>query len=212
MPRTATAPEVPANRKRGRYAKTAGTREKILAAAWDVAQARGLHDVSLSEVASRAHVAIGNVSYHFGSREGLLWALMRSVADQIVQEVLRRTAEGSDYFERAEAALRAYLDFVHRHPAHVRLGEQLRHHRPELHRRYLDTRLEFQRTAVQKGIDEGTLRAMSEDELAATAHFLVGVSHSIDQMIEGIDGRGYTGDDVVVDTYMKILRGGLARS
>ncbi len=31
-------------------------------------------------------------------------------------------------------------------------------------------------------------------------------------MIEGIDGRQYPGDDVVVEAYMKLFRGGLEQS
>ncbi|MFQ5698899.1 MAG: TetR/AcrR family transcriptional regulator [Myxococcota bacterium] len=211
-PETATATEAPRRHKRGQYAKTAATRARILAAARHVAQARGFHRVSLSEVARRAGVAVGNVSYHFGSRDELLRALMRSVADEIVEHVIRPAEGGGDYFERAEASLRAYLAFVHRHPAYLRMGDQLRHHRPEIHRRYLEAWLELQRSALQRGIDEGSLRPMSPDEIAATAHFLVGVSQSLDRMVEGIDGRSYPGDDVVVETCIHFLRGGLARS
>ena len=78
-------------------------------------------------------MAVGNVSYHFGSREELVRALIRSVADRVMEHVIRPTAGGRDYFERAEAALRGYLDFIHRDPAHVRLVEQVRHHCPEIH-------------------------------------------------------------------------------
>ncbi len=211
MPKTATASRPPARAKRGQYAKTAETREKILSAAWDVAQERGFHKVSLSEVAGRAEVAIGNVSYHFGSRDELLLALMRSVADQVREHVLRPTEGGRDYFERAEAGLRGYLDFVHRYPASVRMGEQVRHYRPEIHRRFVDAWLELHQTGLRKGIEEGTLRPMSAGEIVATAHFIIGVSHSLEQMIESIDESNYPGDDVVVETFMRMLRGGLER-
>jgi AcrR family transcriptional regulator len=209
MPETTVAPPIPARGRRGPYAKTLETQGKILAAAWAVAEERGFHKVSLSEVARRADVAIGNVSYHFGSREDLVQALMRSVADQVMEHVIRPTASGRDYFERFEAGLRAYLEFVHRHPAYVRMGEQVRHHNPEIYQRYVDAWLELHRGGIQRGIEEGTLRPMSDGQIAATAHFIVGVSHSLDQMIEGIDGNNYPGDDVVVETCVKILRGGL---
>lgn len=197
---------------RGPYAKSSETKAKILAAAWDVAQEKGFHKVSLSAVATRAGVAVGNVSYHFGSHEELVRSLMGSVAEQVREHVLQPTIGGRDFFERAEAGLRGYLDFVHRHPAYVRMGEELRHHRPEIHRRYIDAWLELHRGAIQKGIAEGTLRALSAGEIETTARFIVGVSYSLEQMIEGIDGDHYPGDDVVVATFMSMLRGGLMRS
>jgi hypothetical protein len=92
------------------------------------------------------------------------------------------------------------------------LVEQVRHHRPEIHRRYVDAWLALHRGAILKGIDEGTLRPMSDGEIATTAHFIIGVSHSLEQMVEGSDGDGFPGDDDVVETCMKILRGGLERS
>ena len=209
MSKTTTSPE---RAKRGRYAKTAETQGKILAAAWDVAQERGFHKVSLSEVASRAEVAVGNVSYHFGSREELVRSLMANVAEQVMEHVIQPTVGGRDYFERVEAGLRGYLDFVHRHPAYVRMGDQLRHHRPEIHRGYADAWLELHTSGILQGIEEGALRPMSDGEIATTARFIIGVSYSLEQMIESVDGHDYPGDDVVVETFMKMLRGGVERS
>ena len=209
MSKTTTSPE---RAKRGRYAKTAETQEKILAAAWDVAQERGFHKVSLSEVASRAEVAIGNVSYHFGSREELVRSLMANVAEQVMEHVIQPTRGGQTYFERLEAGFRAYLDFIHRHPAYIRMGEQMRHHRPEIHRSYAVAWLELHTSGIREGIAEGTLRPMSDGEITTVAHFILGISSSLEQMIEGIDGTDYPGDDVVVETFMKMLRGGVERS
>jgi AcrR family transcriptional regulator len=211
MSKAAADLQAPETARRGRYAKTWETQEKILAAAWDVAQERGFHRISLSEVANRADVAVGNVSYHFGSRRELVRSLMRSVADRVMEHVISPTAGGRDYFERAEAGLRGYLDFVHRHPAYVRMVEQVRHHRPEIHLHYLGAWLELHQSAIRQGIDEGTLRSMSDGEIATTARFIIGVSYSLDQMIESLDGNDYPGDDVVVETFMKMLRGGLER-
>lgn len=212
MASTAQPTATPVRTRRGRYAKTAETREKILSAAWEVAEERGFHKVSLSEVASRAEVAVGNVSYHFGSREALVRALMRSVAEQVTEHVVHTAATGRDYFERADAGLRGYLDFVRRHPAYVRLGDELRHHRPEIWGRYVAAWLELHRTALRRGIEEGALRPMSDAEIGAAAHFIVGVSNSIAQMLEHIDREEYPGDDVVVGLFMTMLRGGLAGS
>ncbi len=212
MPRTATLPRPAESRKRGNYAKTAETREKILAAAMQTAEDLGFHGVSLSEIAKRAGVAVGNVSYHFGSREELLREVMQTVTAQLQQDVLVAGVSGRNAFERGEAGIRAYLSFIHRHPAYARMAEQVRHHHPEIYRENLAAWLALQRAAIEQGIKEKTLRPMTDDEISATAYLIIGAHNFLDQMIEGIDGREYPGDDVVVDAYMKLFRGGLEQS
>ncbi|MDG2307081.1 MAG: TetR/AcrR family transcriptional regulator [Candidatus Binatia bacterium] len=209
MPRTATGPKL---QKRGNYAKTAETRGKILAAVRDAAEELGFHEVSLSNVASRAGVAVGNVSYHFGSREELLREVMQSVGTELQRDVVLAGADEGDLFARGEAGIRAYLRFIHEHPSHARLREQVRHHHPEIYRANLAKWVELQRAAIRQGVDEGTLRPMSDDDISATAYLITGAHYFLDQMIEGIDGTAYPGDDVVVAAYMKLFRGGLEQS
>jgi len=199
----------PPPRKRGSYAKTAETRSRILAAAHDVARELGFHGVSLAEVAHRAGVAVGNVSYHFGSREELLHEVMQGVADRLREAVVQAGVAGRDVFERGEAALRAYLAFLRAHPWYVQMSEQVRSHRPDIYRRNLVFWLDLHRSAVREGIEEGTLRPMTDEELTATAYLIVGAHYFVDQMIEGTGGQSYPGDDIVVAAYMKLFRGGL---
>lgn len=212
MPRATTIQESSEPRKRGNYAKTAETRGRILVAARQVAEELGFHGVSLSEVAKRAGVAVGNVGYHFGSREELLREVMQTVTAQIQEDVLLAGAPGRDMFERGEAGVRAYLAFVHEHPAYGRISAEVRHHHPDIYREGLAGWVELQRAAIRGGIHEGTLRPMTDDEISATAYLIVGAHYFLDQMIEGIDGQPYPGDDVVVASYMRLFRGGLEKS
>ncbi len=209
MPTTAIKP---GPRRRGAYAKSAETRQKILDAALDAAEDLGFHGVSLTEIAKRAGVAVGNVSYHFGSRDELLREAMQTVTSQIQQHVVQAGVSGDDIFERGEAGVRAFLAFLHEHPNYTRLSEEVRHHHPEFHRENLASWVELQRSEIRRGVEEGSLRAMREDEISATAYFVVGAHYFLDQMIEGIDGRTYPGDDVVTEAYMKLFRGGLEQS
>ena len=204
-----TAPAEPRT-KRGAYAKSANTREKILAAAKDVAGEAGFHGVSVAKIAERAGIAVGNLHYHFGSLEELLRELMQQVTDQITNEALQATEHTGDVFEREEAVLRTYLAFVHRNPTYVRLAEEVRVHHPDIYQRVLSLWLELTRESIREGIDSGVLRAMTDAEIATVAHYLIGARYFLDQMIEGADGTDYPGDDVLVSSYMKLLRAGLA--
>ena len=211
MPKTAARPDV-VPRRRGAYAKSAETRGKILAAALEVAEDVGFHGVSLTEIAKRAGVAVGNVGYHFGSRDELLREAMQAVTARVQQHVVQAGISGNDIFERGEAGVRAFLTFLHEHPTYTRLSEEVRHHHPDFHRENLASWVELQRSEIRRGVEEGSLRPMSEDEISATAYLVVGAHYFLDQMIEGIDGRTYPGDDVVTEAYMKLFRGGLERS
>jgi AcrR family transcriptional regulator len=210
MPSLSANQKVPGTRaRRGAYAKSADTREKILAAAREVAGEAGFHGVSVAKIAERAGVAIGNLHYHFGSLDDLLRELMERITEQITNEALQAMENTGDVFEREEAVFRAYLAFVHRNPTYVRLAEEVRVHHPDIYQRTLSLWVELLRASLQEGIDSGVLRPMSPEEIGALGHYLIGARYFLDQMIEGVHGQEYPGDEVVVATYMNLLRAGL---
>jgi len=196
---------------RGPYAKSSDTRQRILDAALEVASERGFHRASVARIAERAGVAVGNLHYHFGSRDELLRELMESLVEELHAEVQAALPEAGSVLEREEAALRTYLAYVHRHPGWVRLSEEVRIHHPDLYQEGVALWLALFREGLEQAIGRGELRAMSEDEIAATAHFLLGTRYFLDQMIAGVDGRPYPGDELVIRTYLNFVQGGLTK-
>ena len=93
----------------------------------------------------------------------------------------------------------------------VRLSEEVRIHHPDLYRQGVVLWLAMFRENIERAISRGELRVMGEAEVAALAHFLLGTRYFLDQMIEGVDGRPYPGDEVVVSTYLDFVRNGLAK-
>ncbi len=200
----------PDPRKRGPYAKSEETRERILTAAFELAGELGIQQVTVSRIAERARVAVGNIHYHFGSRGDLFHELVDRVIGGLASEIIG-AVEGTEggFFAREEASLRAYLAFVHRNPAWVRLTEEVRNHEPELYRKGLALWLDMFRDGLQAGIAAGELRPMDADGREAIAHLLLGARYFLDQMIEGVGGRDYPGDETVVRTYLQFIRRGL---
>lgn len=213
MTRSAASPSppTPISGKRGPYAKSSQTRLRILAAAFEVAGDVGLHRVSVAAIASRAGVAVGNLHYHFGSRDDLLHELMTSVQLELLAVVENATADSPGYLAGEEALIRAYLAFVHRNPAYVRLAEEARLHRPELYREGIATWLRLIRKDLEEAVEAGEFRPMDADEIASIAHFILGARYFLDQMIEGVDGRPYPGDEAVIAAYMAFVRNGLMK-
>ena len=195
--------------RRTGYAKSAGTRARILAAALAEASESGIHETSVAAIAERAGVAIGSLNYHFGSREELLRELMTSLtADLLARLHATDTDDGRDFFERERAGLLAYLEHLRAHPAFLRLADEIELHEPRLYRRAVADWLDRIAGRIRAGIARGDLRPMDETEIAAQAHFMLGASQALDHRVRR-DGRPYPSDEAIVDAYVSLLRGGL---
>jgi AcrR family transcriptional regulator len=72
--------------RRGR--PSTGARERILEAAIEVLKADGYAGLTLAKVAARAGESKALVAYHFGSKQGLVGAAGRAIAEMITEEVL----------------------------------------------------------------------------------------------------------------------------
>ena len=191
------------------YAKSRETRARILEAALAEASDSGFHKASLARIAARAGVALGSVNYHFGSRDDLLRELMTSLMGDLMLRLDAVDAgEGADFFERERAALLTYLDHVRSHPALVRLTDEIKLHEPDLYRRGADRMAQRMAARIRAGIAEGALRPMADPEVVAQAQFLLGARHFLERMVESGDGIG---DEVVIDSYIGLVRDGLAR-
>ena len=73
----------------GNQGKATMTVERIIAAAGDAIAERGIHRVTMREVASRARLAVGNVTYYFETKEHLLEAVIESIGYEYVVELSR---------------------------------------------------------------------------------------------------------------------------
>jgi len=110
--------------KRGR--PSTGARERILDAAIEVLKADGYAGLTIGKVAAMAGESKPLVAYHFGSKQGLVQASGRAVAELVtaeglaavegattVEEVIRGAAEGIErLLDRDERLARLYFDLA----------------------------------------------------------------------------------------------------
>jgi AcrR family transcriptional regulator len=195
---------------RTRYARSHDTRARILEAALAEASDAGLHKTSVAKIAARAGVAVGNLHYHFGSKGELLRELIGSlVADLLSRLHVAAPDDDADFFDRERAGLLVYLEYLRANPAYVRLADEVKLHEPELYRRAVAGWVEGFVARIRTDVERGILRPMTETEISVQAHFLLGTRHFLDQMLDGVDGRPYPGDEAVVDAYLGLVRNGL---
>lgn len=196
------------NLPRGGYAKRHRTRALILDAALAEASERGLHRASVTGIAARANTAVGNLHYHFGSRAELLRAMMRKLMADFSARLAaleRQRAEYTDdFFERHRAGLLAYVDYVRRNPAHVRLVDEIKFLEPELYRQGINAWVELLSARLRDGIANGSVRPMDDVEIVAQAHFLVGARRFLEDLV-GEVGR----EEEIIDAYLGLIRHGL---
>jgi AcrR family transcriptional regulator len=83
------------------------TTRAILRAARTLVLARGARALTLGAVADEAHVDVTTVTYHFGTRGGLLEALVASLYDEPVAAFVSEAQACSSPAERAQALFRA---------------------------------------------------------------------------------------------------------
>jgi TetR/AcrR family transcriptional regulator len=98
-----------ARARRGR--PSTGARERILDAAIEVLKAHGYAGLTLAKVAARAGESKALVAYHFGSKQGLVGAAGRAIAEMITEEVLA-AVDGADTVEAVVRGVDAGVERV----------------------------------------------------------------------------------------------------
>lgn len=113
-----------------------GARERILAGALEVLKRDGLGGLTTAKVAATAGENKALIGYHFGSKQGLVAAVARAVAEDITAEVLAGLGEPRAPTELVEGALagiwrvierderlgRVYFDFA----SHAAVEDEVR--------------------------------------------------------------------------------------
>lgn len=100
--------------------RRAPTREAILDAATHLFARRGVSTTSVDEIASAAGTAKGSVYYNFGSKAGLVEALMEEQTTR-VGEAIRVACEGLEGDARIRAVVSTMLHEEHEHPDAARV-------------------------------------------------------------------------------------------
>lgn len=92
------------------------SRQRLLQAARDLFAQHGYDGTSVRAITSRAKVNLAAVTYHFGSKEELFHAVIRTIAEPLVDAVTRAAQAPGTPVERIQAMTRAAGEHVQAHP------------------------------------------------------------------------------------------------
>jgi AcrR family transcriptional regulator len=107
-------------RQDGRVARRQGTRELIMDAATELFAARGVTSASIDEIAERAGIAKGSIYYNFGSKAGLVEAIMAR-SSELLAAALEQATEGRHGTDLRDEVVRVLLKLVQEHAAAARV-------------------------------------------------------------------------------------------
>ncbi len=119
------------------------TRERIIEAAARIFSERGFGAASTREIAARAHVNQGLITYHFQSKQALWKAAAERVFARLQRsfETLPELDGAADASARARETIRQYVRFVAAHPELFRLMVEEGKHADARLRWLVDTHL-----------------------------------------------------------------------
>jgi len=151
--------------KRTQAERTALSGNRILRAAMRLISRRGYSGTTLADIGEAAGYSRGLVGHRFGSKEGLLRALVEHVGGRFVRDQISPALEGRSGVEALAAILDTYVnELVVReerlHALYVLMGEALGPV-PEIRDVFIELNAGFRdeaRRAIEGGVRAGTVR------------------------------------------------------
>ncbi|MFE3188447.1 TetR/AcrR family transcriptional regulator [Nocardia sp. NPDC059240] len=108
-------------RKRGRppAAETAETRERIVEVAADLFAEKGFHGAGVAEIGDRAQVQRGALYYHIGSKEELLFEILRGYIDLVDADARLISESEGDPVDKLRRLMRSHVRLIITHRREV---------------------------------------------------------------------------------------------
>ncbi len=148
-------------------------RDNILNAAEQLFASSGFEGTTTRAIAGKADVNIAMLSYYFGSKEQLLYAVLERFSDRLMNVFRDIHTDYADPEQRLRQWLIAYIDYIFEHPNHAKIV----YHQASLSQRKEDVNKlvkEFNKIrsivldAIKEGIDSGAFRQI-DAQLAITS-------------------------------------------
>jgi AcrR family transcriptional regulator len=111
----------PRGKERSLTAQGASSRERILDAAVELISERGYSATSVDALCRRAGIVKTALYWHFGSKEGLLAAVIDRVASAWIEEIQKTAYQAGDPQERLSRALQGMRTIVEQRPQLLKL-------------------------------------------------------------------------------------------
>lgn len=184
------------------------TRKNLFDAAMKVVGQVGYRNTSVNDVTVRARVAQGTFYNYFESRQDLLDHLLPELGNDLL-EFLGKQVGDATFLEREEKSIQAYFQFIKEKPEFYRILVEAQVDSPQSFDTHAANLVRNYVTALQKTKDKGFLQDYSEEEFETIALILLGARVYLSREYCFRNGNVTAVPDHVVQTYMKLISGGL---
>ena len=162
------APPVVVKREPGRPVEGTGARERLLDAAATLIIERQSIDISLADIAAKSALNSALVKYYFGSKTGLLVALLRRDATRAVAQMEELLALDISATQKMRLHVRGILQSYTRSPYLNRLLRDLLHVpedevRQDVYRMLVQPVFNCQRHILAQGVASGEFRTVDHE-------------------------------------------------
>ena len=130
----------------------AEVRDRLLVAATELAVERGLDGAGIREIADRAGVSSGMISYYFGDRAGLEEAMSQRALTELASEFAKAIAERSRDSDLLDMLIHVHATALSANPWLPRLVARISSQMGQ-------GPMQLLRDTIQEAIDSGALRA-----------------------------------------------------
>lgn len=193
-----------------REQKREQTREALMEAAAVIIAEQGFAAATLVRITERANIALGTFYNYFENTDVLFAELMDSYGGRLRSSIKAAVPASAGFFEREEAAFRAWFKFLHQHPFFVRVLNEAEIFSPDAFERYFESITSGYRRILKHSASKGEIRKLKAHEIEAVALMLMA-----QRSFYGLRLKSYVSSNGVIDArivaiYNDILRRALA--
>lgn len=191
---------------RGRERKRAEVKQRLLDAAARIVGDEGYSSSSIARITSMAGVAHGTFYNYFPSQQDLFDELLPNLGNRLLREIRQAIGPEKDFWRREEIGFRTFFRFVQSYPQFYRILNEAETFATKGYQKHIANMVGGYIRAVRRGVAEGTLRGMTENEIEAVVYTLLAARNYLCMRY------ALTGPlpEFVTDTYMQLIRYGLA--
>lgn len=211
-------PEVPTrgptsarySRRLSREELTPEARDAIFTAAAAVIGEHGYVGATIKRITDEAGIAQGTFYLYFESRQALFDTLLPRIGSEMLRFIGKRVRGSRNFLDAEERAFRAFFEYLSRQPGFIRILSEAEWAAPIAHREHFVLLATHYRRALLRGISQGDIRNLNDDELETVSYMLMAARNYI--YIRYLKGQPSQAQppEAVVEAYMKFVRSGIA--
>ncbi|MBC9904099.1 MULTISPECIES: TetR/AcrR family transcriptional regulator [Achromobacter] len=219
--KSASAPSAPLSagpksrprKKQTRDERAEETRAAIFSAAAQVVGKHGYGDASINRITEAAGIAQGTFYLYFESRQALFDELLPHVGQDMLIFIRNQVKGAANVLDMEERGFRAFFKFLQERPGFFRILNEAEIAAPVAYLAHFKLITQHYVEALSRGVQAGEIVNYREQELETLAYmFMAARSYLYLRYVKDAEAAGDAGatlPESVVETYMKLVRGGL---